>query len=184
MPIGRTPQVASVAEDGLATRSGPDPAIVTNARVLEFHHYWLARRGSRRFPRRADIEPTDIPHLLSGIVLLDVHYDPLDFEYRLIGGDVQKRSGNLKGKRVRQASLLNTCSPAYRNYCAVVESGVPQFLEGAALGAYRPGRPTLVSRVHCPLSDDGEQINKLISYLAFLDPGQSVPGPAAAPRDR
>src|SRR5258705_7804623 len=61
-------------------------------------------------PSRRDIEPTDIPYLLSGIVLLDVHYDPLDFEYRLIGGEVVKRSGNLKGKRVRQASLLNVAS--------------------------------------------------------------------------
>src|SRR5256885_16666608 len=104
MPIGRTTQIAPVADDGPETRFGPIPAFVTNARVLEFHQYWLARRGGRRFPRRADIEPTEIPHLLSGIVLLDVYYDPLDFEYRLIGGEVQKRSGNLKGKRVRQAS--------------------------------------------------------------------------------
>jgi hypothetical protein len=169
MPIGRVTLVAPAADDGLEARFGPDPALVTNARVLEFYHYWLARRGKRRFPSRAEIEPTDIPHLLSGIVLLDVYYDPLDFEYRLIGGDIVKRSGNLKGKRVRQASLLNPSSPAYRNYCEVVETGAPQFFEGTAIGAYRPGRPTLVSRVHCPLSDDGETINKLISYLAFLE---------------
>ena len=169
MPSRRVMLVAPVAEDGMAARSGADPSIVTNARVLEFYRYWLTQCRGRRFPRRADIEPTDIPHLLSGIVLLDVYADPLDFEYRLIGGDVVKRSGNLKGKRVRQAALLNTSSPAYRNYCEVVESGLPQFLEGTAIGAYRVDRPTLVSRVHCPLSDDGETINKIISYLAFLE---------------
>src|SRR5258705_8101771 len=93
-------------------------------------------------PSRRDIEPTDIPYLLSGIVLLDVYYDPLDFEYRLIGGEVVKRSGNLEGKRVRQASLLNVASMAYRNYCDVVEIGIPQFLEAAAISAYlQPGRP-------------------------------------------
>ncbi len=64
------------AETG--TRVGNDPAIVTNARVREFHGYWLARRGARRFPARSDIEPTDIPHLLAGIVLLNVHYEPLE----------------------------------------------------------------------------------------------------------
>lgn len=169
MPFARMTLVASAAADGPAARFGPDPAIVTNARVVEFYNYWLGRRGDRRFPSRADIEPTDIPHLLSGIVLLDVEYDPLDFEYRLIGDDVVRRSGNIKGRRLRQANLLNPSSPAYRNYCEVVRSGVPQFLEGTAIGAYRPGRPTLVSRVHCPLSDDGATINKLISYLAFLD---------------
>jgi hypothetical protein len=169
MPFGRMTLITPVADDGQGARVGPDPAIATNARVLEFYHYWLARRGNRRFPSCRDIEPTDIPHLLSGIVLLDVYYDPLDFEYRLIGGEVVKRSGNLKGKRVRQASLLNVASMAYRNYCDVVEIGIPQFLEGTAISVYRSGRPTLVSRVHCPLSDDGERISKLIFYLAFLE---------------
>ena len=148
---------------------GSDPAIVSDKRVLEFYRYWLARRGERRFPRRADIEPTDIPHLLSGIMLLDVHYDPLDFEYRLIGDAIVSRLGSLKGRRVREAALLNLASSAYDNYCRMIESGVPQFLEGSAILAYRPGRPTLMSRVHCPLSTDGTTIDKIISYFAFLD---------------
>src|SRR5476649_1986573 len=135
MPRGLTSLVAPVARDGTVTRVGGDPAIATHARVQEFYRYWLARRGHRRFPSRADIEPTDIPHLLSGIVLLDVYYEPLDFEYRLIGGDVVKRSGSVKGKRVRNAALLyGSSSAAYKNYCWVVEAGTPQFLEGIAIG--------------------------------------------------
>src|SRR6266446_8124780 len=113
-------------------RVGDDPAIADNARVLEFHRYWLARRGERRFPARSDIEPTDIPHLLSGILLLDVYYEPLDLEYRLIGGDIVARSGLLKGKRVREAALRNPASTAYENYCRMIASGVPQFLRGHA----------------------------------------------------
>jgi hypothetical protein len=158
---------ASAPETG--TRIGNDPAIVTNARVREFHAYWLARRGARHFPARSDIEPTDIPHLLAGIVLLNVHYEPLDFEYRLIGDDIAARLGRLKGKRVREAALLNNASSAYTNYCRVVESGTPQFLEGIAVSVHRQGRPMVVSRVHCPLSSDGETIDKIISCLAFLE---------------
>jgi hypothetical protein len=149
---------------------GADPAIVSDARVLEFHRYWLARRGERRFPSRADIEPTDIPHLLSGIMLLDVTYDPLDFEYRLIGGDIVERSGFLKGKRVREAALRNPGSAAYANYCRMIASGVPQFFRGSAVAAHaRPGRKIAVSRVHCPLSTDGTVIDKLVSYFTFLE---------------
>jgi hypothetical protein len=150
-------------------RVGPDPAIVSNARVREFHGYWSRLRGDRRFPSRADVEPMDIPHLLGGIVLLDVFYDPLDFEYRLIGDTIVTRLGSLKGKRVRDAALVNSTSSAYANYCQVIASGAPQFLEGIAIGAYRQGQPVLMSRVHCPLSSDGETINKIISYLAFLE---------------
>jgi hypothetical protein len=148
---------------------GSDPAIVTDKRVLEFYRYWLARRGERRFPRRADIEPTDIPHLLAGVMLLDVHHDPLDFEYRLIGDAIASRLGRLKGKRVREAAQVNVASTAYDNYCRMIASGVPQFLHGSAILAYRPGRPTLMSRVHCPLSTDGTTIDKIISYFSFHD---------------
>jgi hypothetical protein len=157
------------SKTSIALRIGADPATVSNPLVLEFHAYWLARRGFRRFPSRKDIEPTEIPHLLSGIVLLDVHREPLDFEYRLLGDDVVTRLGSLKGKFVRTAALINLSSSAYRNYCEVVETGVPQFLEGLATGAYRQGRPALMSRVHCPLSADGETVDKIISYVAFLD---------------
>jgi hypothetical protein len=149
---------------------GADPAIAGNARVLEFYRYWLARRGARRFPARADIEPTHIPHLLSGIMLLDVFYDPLDLEYRLIGGDIVERSGFLKGKRVREAALRNPSSVAYDNYRRMIESGVPQFLRGRGVTAHgQPGREITVARVHCPLSSDGVVIDKVVSYFAFLE---------------
>jgi hypothetical protein len=148
---------------------GADPAIAGEARVLEFHRYWLARRGERRFPRRADIEPTDIPHLLPGIMLLDVTYDPLDFEYRLIGGDIVARSGLLKGKRVREAALRNPASTAYENYCRMIADGVPQFFRGSSAAVHMQGRKVAVARVHCPLSTDGTVIDKVISYFTFLE---------------
>jgi hypothetical protein len=148
---------------------GDDPAIAGDKRVLEFHRYWLRRRGERRFPARRDIDPIDIPHLLSGIVLLDVHYDPLDFEYRLIGGDIVARSGLLKGKRVREAALHTPASTTYENYCRMIASGMPQFLRGHAVSVYVPSRKIAVARVHCPLSTDGTVIDKVISYFAFLE---------------
>jgi hypothetical protein len=148
---------------------GADPAIVTDARVIELHRYWLARRGERRFPSRADIEPTDIPRLLAGIMLLNVHYDPLDFEYRLIGDNIVSRTGSLKGKRVRAAALRNPASTAYDNYCRMIASGVPQFLQGSGIAAYGPGRKIAVSRVHCPLSTDGTVIDNIVSYFTFLE---------------
>jgi hypothetical protein len=164
------PPAQAILTDAQAVLVGDDPAIAGDERVLEFHRYWLARRGERRFPRRADIEPTDIPHLLAGIMLLDVTYDPLDFEYRLIGGAIVDRSGFLKGKRVREAALRNPSSVAYDNYCRMIASGVPQFLRGSGVTAHgQPGRKITVARVHCPLSTDGETIDKVISYFAFLD---------------
>jgi hypothetical protein len=156
-------------------RVGADPGIATHPGVQEFHRYWLELRRGRRFPSRRDIDPGAIRHLLPNVLLLDVHRDPLDFEYRLIGDEVVSRLGPQKGKRVREACLINVSSSAYRNYCAVVESGAPQFLEGPAAVASLDGRQIALSRVHCPLSTDGEAIDKIFSYVAFL------PWPAREP---
>jgi hypothetical protein len=169
MADARPRPVPAILTDWQDALVGDDPSIAGDARVLAFYRYWLALRGERRFPARADIEPTNIPHLLSGILLLDVHYDPLDFEYRLIGGDIVARSGLIKGKRVREAALRTPASTTYENYCRMIASGVPQFLRGHAVSVYKPTRKIAVARVHCPLSSDGTVIDKVISYFAFLE---------------
>lgn len=154
-------------DDGQKYRVGFDPEIVTAPRVREFHDYWLGLRRDRRFPSKADIDITAIPRLAAGLILLKVHDEPLDFEYRIVGDEIASRLGNLKGRRVREAVLVNVTSSAYENYCIVVRSGRPQFLEGRANVAYRSGQPCLMSRVHCPLSSDGQAIDHIISFVTF-----------------
>lgn len=100
-------------------------------------------------------------------MLLQVTYDPLDFEYRIIGDDIVNRLGNVKGLRARDAALLDVDSSAYRNYCAVVEAGKPQFMAGWASIPFRPNEPCLLSRVHRPLAADGETIDHILSCVSF-----------------
>jgi hypothetical protein len=162
--VSTTPQPPAELQE---QQFGFDPAIVTNPRVHEFHRHWLSLKGDRTLPAKRDFDPTAVPHLLPGVLLLRVVEVPLDFEYRIIGEEVVARLGNLKGRRVREAALLNTGTTAYRNYCAVVEVRRPHFLEGSAMLAYRD-RPARISRVHCPLAADGETVDHIISYVAFV----------------
>jgi hypothetical protein len=148
-------------------RVGFEPEIVCAQAVREFHAHWLKLRGARRFPSKADIDIAAIPHLASSMMLLKVTYDPLDFEYRIIGDEIVSRLGSMKGRRVRETALLNVNESAYRNYCAVVETGRPQFLEGWAAVAFRANEPFLLSRVHCPLASDGETVDYIVSCVAF-----------------
>src|SRR5689334_604111 len=138
----------------------------TDPRVAEFYGIWQQLRGDRRFPSREDLRPERISRFLPGVVLLKVLRDPLDFEYRILGGDVVERVGMLRGKRVSEGPLVRANSAAYRNYCEVVEAGRPQFHDGLALSAYGTD-PMMVSRVHCPLASNGRTIDFIISYITF-----------------
>lgn len=55
---------------------------VRNREMLD---YWLKRRAGRRMPRRADIDPADIPTLLPHIMMTDISYAPFRVRYRLVG---------------------------------------------------------------------------------------------------
>jgi hypothetical protein len=160
---GESRQTVQLAEQ----RVGFEAEIVSDERVQEFYRHWLSLKRDRPLPSKSDFDPAAVPHLLPGIVLLRVHEDPVDFEYRIIGEEVAQRLGSLKGRRVREAALLNMASSAYANYCAVLEARRPQFLEGRATTVFRE-RPLRISRVHCPLSSGGEAIDYILSYIAFV----------------
>ena len=47
--------------------------------------YWRQKKGDRRAPTRADIDPAEIKRLLPYVGLVDVERSPLRFRYRLVG---------------------------------------------------------------------------------------------------
>jgi hypothetical protein len=51
--------------------------------VRAMYDYWLAKRGGRAMPARADLEPVEIKKLLPMLVLVDVTADARRFVYRL-----------------------------------------------------------------------------------------------------
>lgn len=64
--------------------------------------YWEERRNGRTAPRRADLDPLDLPpSLLPHVLLIEVERDPLDFRYRLAGTAADTIHGqSLKGVRI------------------------------------------------------------------------------------
>ncbi|WP_428248559.1 hypothetical protein [Ferrovibrio sp.] len=150
------------------TRTGPDPAIITNQHVLNFYNLWLSRCPPGGFPTKAEMDPLLMGRYLSTLLLLKVHRDPLDFEYRIIGEEVIALLGNMTGKRVGGSAMINLAGSAYANYSWVVEQRLPQFLEGPATTAFRKERVYVMSRVHCPLAEDGQTVDHIISCVAFL----------------
>lgn len=74
----------------------------------EMLRYWQKKRGTRHMPSRKDIDPTEIPFLLPHIMLIDVTYNPLDFQCRLAGEHIVTWGFDLTGYAL---SVLKTSIP-------------------------------------------------------------------------
>lgn len=69
--------------------------------------YWEEKRGNREMPSRADIDPSDIPHLLPNIYLIDVSYDPDVYRFRLAGTEIVRLfHEEVSGKTIDQLATV------------------------------------------------------------------------------
>jgi hypothetical protein len=142
---------------------------IQHPELRTLYDYWNERRRGRRWPARADINPLELKFALGNLTLIDVHYDPLDFTFRLAGTQFAQRMGaDFTGKSVNDIP-----DPAYRAqvfeiYRKVIDSGEPS----VALNERDfDGQPRKFEVLRLPLSDDGKVINMfLICPLYFEKP--------------
>ncbi|MFC3675917.1 PAS domain-containing protein [Ferrovibrio xuzhouensis] len=71
----------------------PQPGECRFAAAADLYRYWLACRGGRRFPARADLDPLQMRGALGNLTLIEVHRDPLRFRLRLVGTNQTARLG-------------------------------------------------------------------------------------------
>lgn len=134
--------------------------------LLPTFRYWESKLAGRAMPARRDLDPIDIPRLLPFLILTDVIADPLDFRYRLIGTEVVSRARrDYTGRLFSGMDHTGPESRVWQERQSVVETGRPYL----ATPPYA-GRDDTVSRVvgiHLPLSDDGRQVNMILTAVHF-----------------
>src|SRR5471030_356303 len=93
-----------VSDDPLAGLSEP--------RLHRLYAYLEAKRGTREFAARRDIDPLDFAYVLGNVVLLGVLDQPLRFRYRLVGSLLSAKTGyDMTGKFLHEHP-----HPEYRAY--------------------------------------------------------------------
>jgi len=127
--------------------------------------YLERKRGTRPFPARADILPEELRFALGKIILLDVHYDPLDFIYRLYGSEIAAMDRDeVTGKSVRDVEPPPYRDMLIRHYTEAVTERSPTFHEiVVTLDRTSAG----CQRAIFPLSDDGTAINMLLAVSGW-----------------
>lgn len=157
---------ASITLHDLEADIGP---LIRNPRLVAFFHYWRSKRADRAMPGRADLDPLEFRYVLGDIVLCDVHYDPLRFNYRLHGVNLVQRDGfDMTGKWLHERPNSDYVARIERGWSLVVTER--KALIGDRLHhTATDGRQRRYETVVLPLSSDGSLIDKLITAQVPLD---------------
>ena len=94
--------------------------------------YWveLAKQTDGKPPRGA-LDPTDIPHLLRQVLMVDVQHEPLRFQHRLVGTQVVRSVGrDTTGQSVDGNMYRGTTGKIVESYAAVVSQRRPMHAVG------------------------------------------------------
>jgi hypothetical protein len=154
---------------------------IADERIRRFFQYWLDKRGGRKYPARADLDPVDFPYVLGDVVIVEATRSspgsrwPWTFRYRLVGTKIVQRDGyDLTGR-----SLEELPEPEYRDrvratWMEACETGLPVHRVRELLLDRRMRRYEVVV---LPLASNGEDIDMLISAQRQLPSRpEAVPG--------
>ena len=147
---------------------------IDNPRLRRLYEYWCDRRGDRRFPARADIDPLDLAFILGNLILIDVvEGDPPGFFIRLHGTNLAQRAGyELTGRMLNELPISEFRQLAMETFAYVAQNGEPfRGSRDRILGEQPRQYETLI----LPLSNDGERVNMLLAGLIYAD--EREPGP-------
>jgi hypothetical protein len=131
--------------------------------------YWDRKRGPRRMPRRADIDPAEMVRFLSALMIVDVVPDDRRYVYRLVGTkECEARGRDPTGRPVGEAFIGASREGVLANYDRVQLTGEPH----VDLKTVITNRDRLDNShvIFLPLSEDDRTVSQILVYTDFNPP--------------
>jgi hypothetical protein len=147
----------------LDVRNGvlPEPASPEMSEIVE---YWRSLCRGEFLPDRRDIDPTKIPRLLSGIILIDIFHDPYRFKFRLIGEVMVAYQGrNLTGFWIDEAFPHYNSTAIPGNIIDVAKNHVMNYHFGPPLMTYEKNFIDM-ERIFLPCRNGGDKVELLLTF--------------------
>lgn len=125
--------------------------------------HWEGLRNGRRFPSRAEIDPTAFYGALPYVSVLQYQHEPYRIQFRLVGNEVGRLYGqSVQGRFIDEMEwdpqdIVDTCHIYDRLY----REAVPLF--GLSYTNFEAKADRVFEWAAFPLSDDGERISHTIS---------------------
>jgi len=125
-------------------------------------NYWLGLRRGSRLPSGADIDPAAIKSALPNVMMTGISYNPFRVLYRLVGTEIVRWARFDFTNRYADELIFQDDGRDWTDYYrTVVAARQPGF--GVTDWAEPNGVPYWCEFLICPLSDDGETINRCIA---------------------
>lgn len=141
---------------------------IRNQQLRDLYTYWQTMRGDSRIPPRSAFDPIRVPRLLPSLILLDVEPDTGRLIVRLLGTRVATVYGrDYTGQYLDEVYFGSNARSVLDDYGTCAREGIPVLGERN----FRNVRDVVyrMERLILPLSDDGKEVNKLISGLHFIE---------------
>jgi len=130
--------------------------------------YWLAKRGGRRMPARADIDPAELVALLPNLMLVDVVGDPARFRFRLVGTRVVRASGEDRtGHFFDEYPFFRAYPTVFEQYRQVATEVEP-LLATEIFFNREHGTAYDVERLLLPLGPGDARADMLLAHFRFM----------------
>jgi len=129
-------------------------------------------------PRRADIDPIEIPKLLPHVRLIDV-IGPGRYRYRLVGTEIQTFHGtNPTGRYVHEVLAGPVGARIIAVYDECVRDRRAIYFEYEFLAQDGSGLHRRSKVLFAPLSEDDKVVNQVLVFQVMLAANRFVKGPA------
>lgn len=149
--------------DDYAHYSTPDTTdIIKEEPLRRFLDYWNRIRGNRQLPRKADIDPIDIPWALNNIYLVKVVPPPVLWRYLIAGNEIENAFNRSTLRGVGMNEII--ANPGFDIVCKrwePVRSGrAIVYMQGLIYKTMEKSRNG--ARIVLPLSDNDKTVNAIM----------------------
>ena len=102
---------------------------ITSKLIAGLERHWDGVRGTRRMPRREEIDPVELVPWLPYVSMTELHYDPFRVRYRVVGTEVVRIVGEDFSNRWLHETDWGEASIAMNRllYERVADSRTPSF---------------------------------------------------------
>ena len=141
---------------------------IKHPRLQQLYDYWLAKRGERKMPSRADIDPLGMTFIMGNVILVDVIAGtPLGFRIRLHGTNLVERVHyELTGKMLDDLPQVQFRNLTRQSFTKVAKTAEPlRALNDRVLDDQLRRYETVI----LPLSGDDTRVDMLLCGMIYDD---------------